>query len=100
MAGDCRSDAAMGVPTAEPSQTHPPYEPRHWNERMASILRQAGGVREELERARSTEDARLTKHVSDAFLALIAALPSSADQPGAARDRHESRDVPSGPEPR
>ncbi len=94
MPGKRRSDGEPGVPGAGPSRTHSASEPRQWNEQMASILREAGAVRDELERARSTEDARLIRQESEAFLALIATLPSSASQPAASPDRHRSRGVP------
>ena len=60
---------------------------------MTRILREAAEVRDELERARSTEDTRLAREESDACLALIGTLASSSGQPAAPGHRPRSRGV-------
>ena len=67
--------------------------PARWNERMTRILREAAEVRDELERAKSTEDARLAREASEACLALIGTLALPAVRPAPARGRPRSRDV-------
>ena len=52
-----------------------------WNEEMTRILREAAGVRDELERARSTEDRQLARRQAEACRALISAhIPSIASR--------------------
>lgn len=67
---------------------------------MNRVLREAAENRDELERARSTEDTRLAKRESDACLALIATLRSPGSQPDGSRDRVPPASVPIAPGPR
>lgn len=87
-------------PAAGSSATHPASDPDRWNERMTQVLREAAEVRDELERARSTEDTRLARQESEVCRALIATLRSSGSQPDGSRDRPPRPSVPIAPRPR
>lgn len=97
MPGKRRSDREAGGASAGLSRAHSASDPGRWNERATRILREASEVRDELERARSTEDDRLAKQESEACLALIGTLASSAIQPAASRDHpRRGRPIPPG----
>jgi hypothetical protein len=78
-----RSDGEAAGPGAGPSRNR--SASGGWNERMTRILREAAEVRDQLERARSTENDRLAKDESEACLALIGTLATSASQSEASR---------------
>jgi hypothetical protein len=69
-------------PNAGSFPTHLAPDPDRWNERMTRILRDAADVRDELARARSTEDTRLARRESAGCLALIGTRASSARPAG------------------
>jgi hypothetical protein len=66
-----------------------------WNERMARILREAAGVREERARARTEEDERLARKESAALLELGARSGSQERRAAGGSHTQGPGDLPS-----